>query len=81
MVKVKIYGMKLCSYCTYARDWFAENKIDFEYIEANQEVIDNLEKTTGIDTVPQIFINDKFIGGWIKTKEMIDSGELQKLLK
>ena len=73
--------METCSYCQEAKKWFNEKGFEFEYEEVNDEKINELEKETGIDTVPQIFINDKFIGGWITTQKLIENGELDKLLK
>jgi monothiol glutaredoxin len=41
---------------------------------------DALEQFTKWPTVPQIFINGKFIGGCDIVTEMFDRGELQKML-
>lgn len=80
MAKVKIYGRSICTYCVTAKDYFKSIDADFEYIIASDDDLVELEKQTGIDTIPQIFIDDKFIGGWVTTKKLIDSGELAKLL-
>jgi monothiol glutaredoxin len=40
-----------------------------------------LEEFTQWPTVPQVFINGKFIGGCDITSEMFERGELQELLK
>ena len=40
-----------------------------------------LEEYTQWPTVPQVFINGKFIGGCDITVEMFERGELQQLLK
>jgi len=80
MKKVTIYGMQLCSYCQDAKTYFAKEQIPYEYIEADEAIMRELETKTGIDTVPQIFINDTCIGGWITTKEKIANGEFAKLL-
>lgn len=42
---------------------------------------DALEQYTQWPTVPQIFINGKFIGGCDIVSEMYENGELQNLLK
>ncbi|MCB9358442.1 glutaredoxin [Candidatus Woesearchaeota archaeon] len=80
MAKVKIYGKKICSYCQDAKRWFSDEGIAFEYEDISDEKLSELQKETGIDTVPQIFINGAFIGGWVKTMELIENGELMKLL-
>lgn len=80
MAKITVYGMQLCSYCQDAKAYFAQEKLPFEYIEVDEPKIKDLEAKTGIDTVPQIFVNDTFVGGWITTKEKIESGDFAKLL-
>lgn len=80
MTKVKIYGKKICSYCQDAKEYFSKIDVDLDYEEVADTKIKELERDTGIDTVPQIFINEKFIGGWVTTKELIRTGELDKLL-
>jgi len=47
---------------------------------ANDPLWDALEEYTQWPTVPQIFINGKFIGGCDIITEMHESGELQELL-
>lgn len=81
MVEIKIYGKSICPYCTYAQEFFQGKGYEFEYISVDsEEDFEKLSKQTGMDTVPQIFINGKLIGGWIKTQELEKSGELKKLL-
>jgi len=82
MVKnIKIYGRQICTYCVDAKEFFESLNLDFDYIDVSDEELKALEKQTGIDTIPQIFVGDKFIGGWLKTKDLYEKGELQKLLK
>lgn len=82
MVEIKIYGKSTCPYCTYAKDFFKGKGYDFEYISVDDEAeFAKLSEKTEMDTVPQIFVNGKLIGGWIKTQELEKSGELDKILK
>jgi len=65
--KVTIYTGPLCSYCDAAKRLLARNNI--QYKEINIANIDGamdemLKKANGKRTVPQIFINDKHIGGF-----------------
>lgn len=80
MAKVKIYGKDSCSYCQQAKMYFSNLGVDFDYEEISEDKVLELSKETGIETVPQIFIDGKFIGGWITTKGLIESGELDKSL-
>ena len=80
MAKVKIYGKESCGYCQQAKMYFGGLDVELDYEEVSEEKIAELVKETGIDTVPQIYIDGKFIGGWITTKGLIESGKLDKLL-
>jgi glutaredoxin 3 len=83
MKKVVVYAVDYCPYCKRAKKLLAEKSIPFEEIDitANEdEMRTKLMSQTGINTVPQIFIDGKFIGGSDKLAELNASGELDKLL-
>ena len=42
---------------------------------------DCLRKSNGVRTVPQIFIGEKHIGGYVELKALENKGELDKLLE
>jgi monothiol glutaredoxin len=48
---------------------------------ANDALWEALEEFTQWPTVPQVFINGKFVGGCDIVTEMFERGELQNLLK
>lgn len=50
-------------------------------ILADQEVREEIKKYSNWPTLPQIYINGEFIGGCDIIKEMLENGELAKLLK
>jgi glutaredoxin 3 len=89
--KIIIFSQSSCYYCLKAKELF--NKLDIEYksIEldvSNQcpesnckELTKVLIKTTGMQTVPQIFIDGKLIGGFDKLSSMHQNGQLKNLLK
>ena len=47
---------------------------------AEPEIRDGIKALANWPTIPQLYINGKFIGGSDIMKEMYQSGELQKLL-
>ena len=57
--------------------------MSYENIDIEEEGIsrDDLAKTTGGHTVPQIIINDKAIGGFNELLQLNNSGKLKKLIK
>ena len=70
MAKVTIYTTPTCIYCKAAKEYFAENNIEFENFdvskdaEKRQEMIDK----SGQMGVPVIFIDDEMLIGFNKAK-------------
>lgn len=74
-MKVQIYGRDNCPYCTRAKEACQSANIDFEFIylvgpeatatkEDVQARIDALGLSVEVKTVPQIFVDDQYIGGY-----------------
>jgi glutaredoxin 3 len=65
MNKVKVYVKDYCPYCQRVMNYLDSNKVSFEKIELSDkpDVYEALKKETGHHTVPQVFIDGKFIGG------------------
>ena len=64
--KVVIYSKVPCPYCTAAKNFFNGIGVPFTEIDLTGkfEEIAQLKQKTGHMTFPQIFINEKFIGGF-----------------
>lgn len=83
MSKIEIYTTDYCPYCKKAKSLLSQLGLDFEEIDISNdedEAIAKLTAKTGMSTVPQIFINDKFIGGCDNLFELQKTGKLQELL-
>lgn len=80
--KVIIYGTDLCPYCIAARRLLSQKGVDFEdvRISNNGEMRRELANRSGAATVPQIFINDKAVGGFDELCELNEDGHLDALL-
>jgi len=65
MKKIIIYTWSFCPYCIKAVSILDQEGIDYEEIEIfnNKEMLVNLKSKTGYGTVPQIFVDELFIGG------------------
>lgn len=64
--KIKIYTTEYCPYCHSAMAFLKSKKLTFEQIDVTDDdaMREKLVKLTGRETVPQIFISDKSIGGY-----------------
>tara|TARA_B100001250_G_scaffold135625_1_gene116033 strand:- start:910 stop:1140 length:231 start_codon:yes stop_codon:yes gene_type:complete len=64
--KVEIYSKSNCSYCVMAMNFFDSKGISYEVYSADDPNIfeEMLSRNPQARTVPQIFIDDKLIGGY-----------------
>ena len=86
--KIMIYmkGTKEAPQCGFSAavvDIFNLLGVPFETrdILQDSELREAVKQYTNWPTIPQVFVNGKFIGGCDITREMFQSGELQKLVK
>lgn len=65
-IHVKIYTTHYCGYCQMAKKLLREKGIAFEEIDVTGDPAkrDWLVQVTGLKTVPQIFMDDKPLGGY-----------------
>lgn len=83
MPKIDIYSKNFCPYCVQAKNLLNELNIEFKEhdITATPDAIQELVKKSGIMSVPQIFVDDKFIGGYDDIAALHDEDKLVPLLK
>ena len=71
---VEIYSKSNCSFCDKAKYYFDQN--DITYQEHNVEIPETfkilLERNPNARTMPQIFIDDKLIGGYTDLMEFVN---------
>jgi len=80
---VVIYTFKTCPYCVHAKKLLNQEGIDFKEIDVTtqREKLDELKIKTNCSTVPQIFVNDKFIGGCDDLLSLHEQGKFDELFK
>ena len=83
MKKVVIYTGPMCNFCSAAKHLLNKKKISYEeidigYDEKNRDEM--LKKSNGAKTIPQIFIEEKHIGGYVELKALEVAGKLNSLL-
>ena len=71
-----------CGFSAAVVDVFKILGVDFitRDVLADNELREGVKKYTNWPTIPQVFVNGKFIGGCDITREMFQTGELKKLL-
>jgi glutaredoxin 3 len=83
MSSVVIYTRQFCGYCSAAKKLLETKGVTFEEHDATyapeirQEMI---QRANGRNTFPQIFINDRHVGGCDDLHALERAGELDALL-
>ena len=77
-IKVLVYSKIGCSYCRLTEELLEKNNIPYEVVELtnNKDLIIKLVKQTKQTTVPYVFVNDEFIGGYSHLHALNESGGL-----
>ena len=83
-MKIEIYTKSTCPYCHRAKDLLVKKKLEFtEY-----DLLDNpelrtemIERSGGLSTVPQIFINDKYLSDCDGLYALEQNGRLDSIIE
>ncbi len=77
--KVIIYGATYCVFCVKAKNLLKKNNVPVNWIdvenEENRLKLMTLQNTHNYFTIPMIFIDGRFIGGFSDLVEKINSKE------
>ena len=82
MAKVEVYSSKNCPYCVMAKQLLDRNGITYTEIridldpEKRKEMVNKSRQRT----VPQIFINDRSIGGYTDLLAIENTQKLEMML-
>ena len=81
MPNIKVYSTPICPYCVRAKALLESKNLNFKEIDVSDDVesLQKMMKLSGLRTVPQIFINDKSIGGYDELARLNADGELPHL--
>jgi glutaredoxin 3 len=83
MAKVEIYTRDWCGYCARAKRLLTERGAEFVEYDIGHEIgarAAMVDRSGGRTSVPQIFINDKHIGGCDDLMAFDRAGQLTPLL-
>lgn len=83
MTKVVIYTTSLCPYCHMAKQLLDDKRVAYEEIDVTGAADLRAQmraKAGGVNTVPQIFIGDRHVGGCTDLYALDKAGQLDPLL-
>ncbi|HET9428032.1 MAG TPA: glutaredoxin 3 [Allosphingosinicella sp.] len=84
MPRIEIYSKAFCPYCTRAKQLLASKGVEFEEYDLTMggpRRAEMIQRAKGRTTVPQIFIDDRHIGGSDDLHALDREGRLEPLLK
>jgi glutaredoxin 3 len=81
MAQVRLYTTRWCGYCVRAKALLEQRGIPYEEISLDDDPAfrQTIFDLTGRWTVPQIFIDDEPIGGYVELWRLDQSGQLGRL--
>lgn len=82
MKSVSVYTTTYCSFCVAAKNLLKTKAIPYQEIDVTNDsaMRQELVQRTGRRTVPQIFIGEEPIGGFVELKALSDRGQLEAKL-
>jgi len=83
MAKIEIYTKFMCPYCTRALRLLAGKGVAFEEYDitlGGPKRAEMIQRANGRSTVPQIFIDDRYVGGSDELAALDSAGKLDPLL-
>ncbi|SDW79445.1 glutaredoxin 3 [Litoreibacter albidus] len=84
MATVEIYTSATCGYCHAAKRLLAQKGVSYDETDVSRDSGKKaamIQRANGGRTVPQIFINDKHVGGYDDLNALDRAGKLDALLK
>ncbi|KAI9014889.1 thioredoxin-like protein [Gaertneriomyces semiglobifer] len=83
--KVVIYSKTYCPYCEKAKELLKGKNVDFYTVELDsvddgEAMHEYLKTKSGQSTVPNIYINERHVGGFSDLSALDGNGELKALL-
>lgn len=77
---IEVYTMPRCRHCDTAKDFLASQGVAYTEVDVTADPLNlptMMVRTKGQHTVPQIFVDDKLIGGCSDMLEAADAGSLE----
>ena len=84
MKNITMYTGPLCNFCDAAKRLLSRNNLKYEEIDISTKDglrDEMIKKANGKRTIPQIFFDDKHIGGYDEVRALEKENKLQDMLK
>ena len=84
MAKIEVYSGDYCPYCMRAKALLQQRELEFVEYNVQQEPekrVEMAERAPGARSIPQIFINDRHVGGCDELYALDKKGELSQWLE
>ena len=80
MTRILLYTTPFCGFCLAAKRLLTKKDLEFEEIDVSFNDAMRAEmtaRTGGAQTVPQIFVHDRHLGGYVELEVLALTGELE----
>jgi glutaredoxin 3 len=84
MSKIEVYSTAVCPYCVAAKNLLKSKGLEWTEVRVDTDATQRdamLARSGGRRTVPQIFINDRHVGGYDDLVAADRNGKLAELLE
>ena len=84
MKNILMYSGPMCNFCDAAKRLLVRNNLKYKEIDISKEaglMEEMIKKANGKRTIPQIFFDDKHVGGYQELRALEKNGELENSLK
>ena len=84
MKNITMYSGPMCNFCEAAKRLFTRNNIKYNIIDiSSKEGLrdEMIKKANGKRTIPQIFFDDRHVGGYTELRALEKENKLKDLLK
>ena len=84
MKNITMYTGPMCNFCDAAKRLFSRNNLKYEEIDISSKDglrDEMIKKANGKRTIPQIFFDEKHIGGYDEVRALEKENKLKNLLK
>ena len=84
MKNITIYTGPRCNYCDAAKRLLTRNNATYNEIDISKvegALDEMIKKANGKRTIPQIFFDDRHVGGYVELRELEKNGKLKNILE